>query len=198
LYGSLEIVAQGENAPIQLGMEFNTVSWHYLSAPLERFLQTTKTTPDTPEDKTNPLTTQQALERLPLKFSNGLQIYGLLPGEELEEVIFQADTWKRWMYFFRKPVSANTMLLLTSHYMVVITEEMYVKQGWIISYIPRSSIAGMQNRACGLWNELSVQLKGRDQSLNYKLMLKSETVEAWRRQWIQRGCQWQDMPDQQV
>jgi hypothetical protein len=82
--------------------------------------------------------------------------------------------------------------------MVVIQEELHVKQGWILSYIPRNNIVGIQNRPCGLWNELSVQLKYGRQSVDYKLMLKEETVDVWRRQWLQHDGLWEDLPEQQA
>ena len=197
LYGFLEIVAQGQTSPTRLGMEFNTVAWYQLSRPLRQLLQATKTTPGTPTDKTSySPAAHHAFAKLPLKFSNGVKIYGLLPGEELEELVFQPGTWKRWLLLFRRPITANILLLLTSNYVVVIQEELKVAQGWIFSYIPRNSIAGMQSQPCGLWNELSVQLKRGDQSVDYRLLLKSEAVEAWRVQWMRHGGQWQDLPDE--
>ena len=137
---------------------------------------------------------QQALEELPLKFSNGLKLYGLLPGEELEALVFQPGTWRRRLLLFRRPVSANTLLALTSNYMVVVQEELEVAQGWILAYLPRNAIAAMQNQPRGLWNELSVQLKRGDQSADYRLLLKHEAVEAWRDRWVQHGGRWQDLP----
>ncbi len=197
LYGFLEIAAQAQEAPTRLAMEFSTVDWYCLSPALKAFLHATQMTSGEPGDKgASSLATQQALERLPLKFSNGVKIYGLLPGEELEEVAFQAGTWKRWLYFLRRPILANTLLMLTSHYMVVIGEELDVKQGWIISYIPRNNISGIKNQPGVSWNELSVQLQRGEQLVDYKLELKSETVEAWHGQWVQHGYQWADLPAQ--
>jgi len=199
LYGFLELVVQGPDRPIRLGMEFNTVDWYCLSQPLKRLLQITQT-------PLGPLTgsgiqsfrRQQALENLPLKFSNGLEIYGLLPGEELEELTFQPGTWMRWLYFLRRPILANTLLSLTSHYLVVIQEEINMKQGWVIAYIPRNNIMRIQNRHCGLWKELSIQLKRADQSTDYTLRLNDEAVEAWRRSWVQHGGRWTEQSEQQV
>ncbi len=190
LYGYLELGVQGESTPVRLSMEFNTVDWHRLWSPLQRLLHDTQPASILPEasDPSSPIF-ERALKELPLKFSNGLQLYGLLPGEELEEAVFQSGTWKRWLVFFQKPVFANTLLMLTSHYMVVIQEELDVKQGWIISYIPRSNIAGVKNQLCDAWNELSVQLKRRDQSMEYKLILKSEIAEAWCRRWTQHASE---------
>ncbi len=199
LYGFLEIMAQGENAPMHLGMEFNTVSWHHLWKPLRQLLQATQPAPISPVgQETSSPAFEYALRELPLKFSNGLQLYGLLPGEELEEVVFQPGTWNRWLYLFRRPVSANTMLLLTSHYMVVVSEEVDVKQGWIVSYIPRNNIIRMQSQLSGLWNELSVQLKRGEQLIDYKLTLKNASVEEWRERWVQHGGEWNDLPEIQV
>jgi hypothetical protein len=187
LYGFLEIVAQGHSSPARLSVEFNAVFWDLLSPPFRNLLQTTEATPATLADEsTYSPTVQQALEKLPLKFSNGVRIHGLLPGEELEELIFQPGTWKRWLLLFRKPISADTLLLLTSNYMVVIQEELGVGQGWIISYLPRNSIAGMQNQTRSLGNELTIQLQREEQTAEYKLLLKSEVAEAWRERWVQR------------
>jgi hypothetical protein len=197
LYGFLEIVAQGEGAPAHLSMEFSTVDWYCLSPPLKCFLQATRVGPNVPADKDVPsLAGQRTWEELPLKFSNGVKIYGLLPGEKLEELVFQSGTWRRRLYFFRQPVSASTLLMLTSHYMVVLQEDLNVKQGWILSYIPRNNIVGIQNQPGGGWSGLSVQLKYKRQSVEYKLTLQNETVEAWRRQWVQHGGSWEDLPEQ--
>jgi hypothetical protein len=199
LYGFLEIVTQGQDSPTRLGMEFNTLAWYSLSRPLRQLLEATKVTPGASAGiaSVSP-NSQQDVQQLPLKFSNGLRIYGLLPGEELEEVVFQPGTWKRWLYFFQRPTTANTLLLLTSNYMVVIQEELNVKQGWLLSYIPRENITGIQNQPCGPWNEFSVQLTRGGQSVGYKLMLQSEAAEAWRVRWIQHGGEWQDIPSPQA
>jgi hypothetical protein len=120
----------------------------------------------------------------------------VLPGEKLEDLVFQPCTWKHWLFLFQQPVTANTLLLLTSNYVVVIQEELRVAQGWIITHIPRIGITGMQNQPRGLWNELSILLNRRDQYADYKLLLKSEAVDAWRMQWIKHGGQWQDLPEE--
>jgi hypothetical protein len=195
LYGFLEIVAQGDGSPARLGVEFNTVAWERLSTPLRKLLQAAKAAPGSPADKpTYSPTTQQAYEKLPLKFSNGVKIFGVLPGEALQELVFQPGIWKRWRLLFRRPILANTLLLLTSNYMVVIQEELGVEQGWIIAYIPRDCIVGMQYRPDILWNELTVQLKRGDQAAEYKLLLKDEAAQAWRERWVQHADQWQDLP----
>jgi len=197
LYGFLEIVAQGQDFPTRLDMEFNTVAWHRLSPPLRQLLQASRVHQNASVDEASHASnTWKALDQLPVKFSNGVKIYGLLPGEDLEELIFQPEVWKPWLYFFRQPVLANTLLLLTTNYLVVIQEELKVKQGWILSYIPRENITGMQNQPCGQCNELSVPLIRGGQSADYKLLLQSDAVEAWKTRWIQHGGLWKDLPRQ--
>jgi hypothetical protein len=195
LYGSLEILAQGLTVPTRLGVEFNTVAWEQLSRPLRQLLQATRAATGAPKNEPaySPAV-QQALEALPLKFSNGAKIYGLLPGEELEDLTFQPGNWKRWLFLFRRPISANTLLLLTSNYVVVIREELEVSWGWIIAYIPRNGVVGMQNQPHGEWNEITVQLVRGDQKAEYKILLKNEAAQAWRARWIQHGGQWTDLP----
>jgi hypothetical protein len=197
LYGFLEIVAQGTDSPTRLGIEFNTVAWDRLSPCLRQLLQASKTTPSAPTDKNtySPIV-QQAIENLPLKFSNGVKIHGLLPGEELEELVFQPGIWKdRWL-LFRQPITANTLLLLTSNFMAVIQEELGIGQGWIISYIPLSNIIEVQNQPRSLWNELTIILKRRDQTVEFKLNLSNEAAQAWGIRWVQHGGQWQNLPVQ--
>jgi hypothetical protein len=199
LYGYLEIVAQGQESPIRLGMEFNTVSWGAISVPLRRFLNRSRTAFHLPADQVAFSTNaRQAFEELPFKFFNGVQLYGLLPGEELEELVFQEGTWRRWLYFFRRPITANTLLMLTTNYTVVIQEDLHVQQGWIVTYLPRNGIMRIQSQLRGPWDELSVHLKRREQAANYKVLVARESAEIWRAQWAAHGGQWQDLPCQPV
>jgi hypothetical protein len=197
LYGYLEIVAQGRASPTRLGLEFNTVAWDNLSPYLRQVLQAAKASPGAPADKTTySPAARRIFEKLPLKFSNGVKLHGLLPGEGLEDLVFQPGAWKRWLLIFRKPVSANILLLLTSNYVAVIEEELGIEQGWIISYIPRNNIIGMQNRPRGRVSDITVRLKRGDQTADYELQLKNETARAWRSAWIQHGGLWQDLAEE--
>jgi hypothetical protein len=193
LYGHLEIVAKGQDSPTRLGVEFNTVGWEMLSRPLRKLLLQSKPASDeSPEESEIPAALQDAVDRLPLKFSNGLQIYGLLPGEALQDLVFQPGTWKRWFLLFRRAVTPNTLLLLSSSYMVVIEEELRTKHGWIVSHIPRCSITGIQSPPDRLGRELTVELQRGQQSVEYILSLKEETTRAWKQLWIEHGGRWQD------
>jgi len=197
LYGCLEIVAQGHTTPARLGMEFNTVAWAQLSRPLRQLLQASRATPGEPAGATAIApAARQVLDDLPLKFFNGVKIYGLLPGEELQDLVFQPGTWGRHQLVFRHPVTANTLLLLTTNYVVVIEERLRVAQGWIFSYVPRSSIDGMQNRLRGPWNHLTVRLRRGDQTSEHELLLTNGAVQAWRLLWTRQGGRWQDLGDE--
>jgi len=197
LYGFLEIVAQGEGAPTRLGMEFNTVAWAQFSQPLRQLLHASRAVPGAPAGTaTVTPAAQPAFDDLPLKFLNGAKIYGLLPGEELQGLVFQPGVWERHLLFFRRPILANTLLLLTTNYMAVVEEKLKVAQGWIISHIPRGGISGMQGRPCGLWNELTVRLRRGDQEAETQLLLTNEALQAWRLLWTGQGGQWQDLPEE--
>lgn len=196
LYGCLEIVAQGPTAPTRLSMEFNTVAWDHLWPPVRRLLHASQSTPGAPDGETGYApAVRQAFENLSLKFSNGVKLYGLLPGETLEELVFQPGTWKRWGLFFRHPVTPNTLLMLTTNYLGMIQEALWIAQGWIFTYIPRHNITGMQSRPGEVWTELSIQLQRGDQAVDYPLLLKNEAVEAWRELWMRHGGQWQALPE---
>jgi hypothetical protein len=194
LYGFLEIAAVGQDLPMQLGVEFNTVAWPLLSMPLRKILRAATDAPDNRVIETSySQTAVKALEELPLKFSNGVKIHGLLPGEHLEELTFQPGSYKRWLYFFRKPITANTLLLLTTSYVVMIREDLIVPQGWILTYIPRECISEIQHQASDLSHEIIFRLKRGKQSAEYRLWLTSESVEAWKWQWLQHRGQWKDL-----
>jgi hypothetical protein len=195
LYGSLEIVAQGGSSPTRLNLEFNTTAWDCLSGPLRQILQVNQLSPGLPA-RPAPCSAaaQKVFEKLPLKFSNGIKIYGLLPGEELEELVFQPGTWKRWLYLLKQPFLANTLLLLSSSYLVVLQEDLADTYGWIITYILRSGIARIMNQPSGEWNELIIEVHRGGQVSDCKIRLQDEAVQALRQLWTHRGGQWQDLP----
>ncbi len=195
LYGLLEIVTRDQDTLTQISIEFNTVAWYQISQPLERFLQSTQATPGMPvEYNTFSASIQQDIKKLPFKFSNGVYLYGQLPDDELEELVFQPAINTRWLIFGRRPLICSTLLLLTTNYLVVIQEDPHVKLGWIITYIPRGNITRIYNQPCSLWNEITVELKGENQTKEFKLLLKNETTLAWRERWTGHNGQWIDIP----
>ncbi len=197
LYGFLEIVGQGRDGLVRLGVEFNTVAWEKLSRPLRRLLQVARPGPALPGEATGATpSARSAWDKLPLKFSNGIRIHGLLPGEELQDLVFQPGVSERLLFLFHRAVLANTLVLLTTNFVAVIQEELKVSQGWIVSYIPRQNITGIQSWPGEHWDELRFQLERRDQSTDYILRLAPAAAQAWRELWTRLGGQWQDLPNQ--
>lgn len=195
LYGCLEIVARGNYTPTQINIEFNTVAWYRMSLALEKILQASKTRPDKHSEKiTVSGNTKQEIKKLPYKFSNSISIFGLLPDEELEELVFQPAINKRWLILGRRPLISNTLLLLTTNFLVMIQEDPYVKLGWIITYIPRCNITRIRNQPCSLWNEVTIQLEREEQTTEYKLLLKDEITQTWQEKWIGHSGKWIDLP----
>ena len=199
LYGFLEIVAESTPSPARLALEFNTVAWDQIARPIRQFLQAARNTPAASTERIPcPAHILPAVDALPLKFINGVRIYGVLPGEKLGQLVFQPGTWERRLLLFRRAILANTLILLTSNYVVVVQEELEVSQGWILSYIPRSRIASIQNNRCKKWNELAYILNQRQQKLDYKVLSTDEAAQSWRLCWVQHGNLWQDLPLQPV
>jgi hypothetical protein len=157
-------------------------------------LRISKTTSKVPADQVaySPHS-RQAVEKLPLKFFNGVQLYGLLPGEELEDLVFQEGTWNHRLYFFRRLITADTLLLLTTNYMVVIQEDLKLKVGWIVSYIPRDCIAGMGSSPGDACTQLIVQLKRKNQTTDIKFLLTEETANAWLALWPRGSIPMQEL-----
>ena len=167
LYGFLEIVAESTPSPARLALEFNTVAWDQIARPIRQFLQAARNTPAASTERIPcPAHILPAVDALPLKFINGVRIYGVLPGEKMEQLVFQPGTWERRLLLFRRAILANTLILLTSNYVVVVQEELEVSQGWILSYFPRSRIASIQNNRYEKWNELAFILNQGRQKLD--------------------------------
>ncbi len=191
LYGRLEIVARGAAAPVQLAMEFNTVAWDKFATPLRQLLQASKPTPSLPtEAGIIAESAQAAADELPLKFSNGLRIHGLLPGEEVHELLFQAGVKERLLLLFNRAIVASTLILLGSHFVTVIQEELKVAQGWIVTYIPKGNIEAMDSRTGEKCDDLIIRLEQGGQSANLSLRLKREVLEAWKEIWSRRWGRW--------
>lgn len=196
LYGFLEMVACGEASPARLDMEFNTVSWSRLAGPMQDVLRVSHISSGARDGQPGfSPAVRPALESLPLKFSTGVSLFGLLPGEELLELVFQPAVWRRWLLFLHQNILANTLVLLTSNYVVVIQERLYIQYGWVLSYIPRDRIVEIQNQPRGLWHELTFRLAVGGQTADYMLSLQSEAVQSWRECWTRRGGHWRDASD---
>jgi hypothetical protein len=196
LYGFLEIIATGQDLPVQLGVEFNAVYWDIFAPSLRKLLTTRNISSPTAETEfiiTPSL--QERIDGLPLKFSNGLSIHGLLPSENLEEIVFQPGLWKRRLLFFHRQVTTDTLILLTSNFMVILQEEVGVKQGWIISYLRRDSIQGIREQPHELWSELTIKLERSDQTADYVFLLPIDAARKWRVLWEKYGGSWQEIVD---
>ncbi len=194
LYGFLEIAAKGQDSPVRLGVEFNAVYWDLFAPFLRNLLKTQDVAPPSPEEgfASSP-SLQEQIDGLPLKFTNGLRIHGMLPGENLEELVFQASTWKRRLLFFRKQITADTLILLTKNFMVILQEEVGVKQGWIVAYLRRACISEIRGQDFDAWSELTIELKREEQKVDYKLLLPVEAARVWRERWVRHEGLWRDV-----
>jgi hypothetical protein len=199
LYGFLEVVARGSDSPTRLGLEFNTVAWGQLAEPFDRLLAAIANAAAPAGRGAPSAAAQEALEGLPMKFANGVRLFALLPSERLEGLAFQPGLWriqKVWPFSFRKPVTASTLICLTSHFVVLIQEELGVAQGWIVSYIVRDSIVAIQNQPRLLFNELVFRMQRGDQTATFTLPLGAAATQTWRREWMGHGGHWDDPPDE--
>ena len=199
LYGNLEIAAQGVDSPAKITVEFNTVAWEMLSRPLHRLLQGNEGTPGAAGDRpANSPQAQQTLEKLSFKFLNGMYNHALLPGEALQEMVFQpgvSRSWNLWPFQFHRPFTADSVVSLTSNFVAVLQEELGVWYGWVLTHIPRDRIAGMSRQPRGLYDELVIQLAQAGRPEEYRIPLAREAVEAWKERWIRQGGTWQDSPE---
>lgn len=185
LYGRLELVGQTKGALARVVVEFNTVGTPLLLPALRR-LMTEAWTSAEPEIPVSREGTLPEFEKLPLKFKNGLRLYGLQPGECLLGLVFQPGLWERHGALFRRQISANTLLALTNRDVVIIEEERTGRRnpyGWILTFCPLACVKGFEATSSELWQELQLHLTRNGVAVDRQVTLERERVQAWQNLW---------------
>lgn len=187
LYGCLELVGQAGDALARVLVEFNTVGIHLLLPGLRQLLPLAwgHTELAIPAEKRIEGRLPD-FERLPLKFRNGLRLYGLQPGECLLEVLFQPGLWEHYGRFFQRQVSANTLLALTDHEVVIVEEERTGRKnayGWILTFCPLACLKEFETTPGEGQQELHLHLIRDGVAVDHQVILAPETALAWQNLW---------------
>lgn len=197
LYGRLEIgYAAGRQAQ-QLVLEFNTVGWEMLRPGLAALLlNVNRACPPPLVAAQAPVIGMHVVERLPLKFANGLKIYTLAPGERLLALAFQPDIWARRLLILRRQVTPAIVLALTDRHVSLIEEERALGRspsyGWIFTSIPRHGVTGMRAEPTPLGRLISIDMVVDGARATRQLEITTEVAETWAAQWRTHGGAWQD------
>ncbi len=194
LYGRLELAGQINGALARIVVEFNTVGESLLQPGLRQLVRQAwgQTTTRAAAGQAQTETVLRELDRLPMKFSNGLRYHGLQPGERLLGFVFQPGIWTRRWRFFRRQVSATTLLALTNRQLVILTENKVGRQanyGWIFTFCPLAGIAGIEPKPFEAWQELQVHLERGSVAVDRRIILESETTLAWQNLWSRYSTQ---------
>ena len=124
LYGRLEIGYAADGQAQQMVLEFNTAGWDLLQPALRELLRDVSVVcPPPPVEAQTPVISTEEIERLPLKFANGVKIYTLAPGERLLALAFQPGIWTRRLLILRRQVTPPVVLALTDRHVSLIEEE---------------------------------------------------------------------------
>lgn len=192
LYGRLELAGRVNGALCRVVVEFNTVGWHLLQPSLQRLLCLGWTQPDNskPLAESSATAVMAKLDRLPLKFSNGLRLDALQPGECLLGFVFQPAIWiLRWR-FLRQQVSATTLLALTNQRVIIVEEEkngQRASYGYIYTFIPRAAITHIEAQPGECWRELLIQLEQGAVTAERRVTLEPEPAADWQKLWQRYG-----------
>jgi hypothetical protein len=105
------------------------------------------------------------LEDLPYKFKNIIPLRLLLPGEEIQSIVYRPGFWERRVVLFKRQISPATALILTDRQVLVVEEEIVGAEGHhgvITRYIPRHALsqAVLEQQAEGLLLRLLFQVHG--------------------------------------
>lgn len=193
LYGQLELVGQVRDALTRIVVEFNTVGEHHLRPGLRHLVHLALSqTTALPASQTQVETVWRELNRLPMKFANGLRYHGLQPGERLLGFVFQPDIWTHRWRFFPHQISATTLLALTDHQFIILEEEKKGKEanyGWIFTFCPLAGVTGIELEPARVWPELRIRLGRGSVTVDRRVTLEQEQARAWQGLWAKYGGQ---------
>jgi hypothetical protein len=192
LYGRLELAGRVNGVLCRVVVEFNTVGWHLLQPSVHRLLCLAWIQPgnDKPLAESSATAVLAELDQLPLKFSNGLRLDALQPGECLLGFVFQPAIWVLRWGFLRRQVSATTLLALTDQQVIIVEEEKNGQRatyGYIYTFMPRAAITHIEAQPGECWRELLIQLEQGAVTVERRVTLEPETAANWQELWLRCG-----------
>lgn len=185
LYGRLELVGLAKGELARVVVEFNTVGYSMLRPGLRQLLPLTWGPVQLAKSDSLDRVGSE-IEELPLKFKNGLRLYGLQPEESLLGVVFQPSLWKDYGRVWRHQLSANTLLALTDHELVIIEEEETGRKnpyGWILTFCPLACLKNLETTPEGTWQEVQLHLARNGVAVDRRVKLGPETALNWQALW---------------
>ncbi len=136
------------------------------------------------------------VERLPLKYANGLKFYILAPSERLLALAFQPAIWMRRLLILRRQVTSAIVLALTDRHVSLIEEQRALggsrSYGWIFTFIPRHAVTGMRGAPAPLGRLIGIDMLVEGAGTTYELELTAEAAAAWKAQWRSHSGGWSD------
>ncbi len=189
LYGRLEVAGQANSKLARVVVEFNTVGTWLLLPGLRHLLRLACGQTGTPAEGLPEIALPE-FQKLPLKFKNGLRIYGLQSDEDVQGIIFQPGIWEHRWPFFDHQVIANTLLALTDREVVIVEENRTGEKspyGWIFTYCPLAGVKGIKTTPDETRSELHLHLARAGVAVDRQLTLEPEAALAWQNLWADHG-----------
>jgi hypothetical protein len=177
----------------QIVVEFNTVGQFLVQPGLQQLLRLAWG--QSKIELPSKMVTKQALtelDKLPLKFDNGLRLYGLKAGERLLGVVFQPGIWQDHGYFFHRQIAATTLLALTDRELILVEEERTGQPnayGWIFTFYPLACVMMVELKPGETWQELHLHLTRGDGIADRQVILEPQAALAWQNLWAYRGAE---------
>lgn len=194
LYGRLEIGYAADGQARQMVLEFNTVGWDLLQPGLAALLLAAHRACPPSVAADAPEIGMYMVERLPLKYANGLKIYTLAPGERLLALAFQPAIWARRLLLLRRQVTPAIVLALTDRHVSLIEEARAVGRspsyGWIFTFIPRHGVTGIRAAPAPLGRLISIDMLVDGVKATREVEVTAQVAEAWAAQWRDHGGGW--------
>lgn len=194
LYGRLEIGYAADGQAQQMVLEFNTVAWDMLQPGLAGLLLEANRACPPSVAADAPEIGMHMVERLPLKYANGLKFYILAPGERLLALAFQPAIWMRRLLILRRQVTPAIVLALTDRHVSLIEEERALGRspsyGWIFTFIPRHGVTGMRAAPAPLGRLISIDMLVDGSKATREVEVTAQVAEAWAAQWRDHGGGW--------
>lgn len=186
LYGRLELCAAADGELTQVVLEYNSVSQPKLQPALWRLLRMTWETPVQTEEVID--RTEVYLDEIrgfSLKYGNGMQLYGLQPGERLLGYAYQPPIFRRSLKFLRRKIAPPALLTVTSNQVITIEEGLtkVASYGWIVSFYAHNRVQSVKVAPIEPCQEIVFRLAKNAAAIDRRVMVEAETAETWRRKW---------------
>jgi len=175
LYGKLDIECVKNGSSDRVVVEYNTVGHRLLEPYLKSFLKGSWNEND---PGSNGKEVYKRLKKIPIKYRNGVTIYVLSDGENLQD-FFYIPRLKRKIAFININVLPDILLALTDKQLVILQDDLSPTSAysWLLTYIPIENFDSVSFKKDGKFTEVEIKVMKSGHSKKFSLKIEDDHVE---------------------